>query len=156
MRPAIYFLAFALFLSAGTAGIGLAPERIHFSVRENSHAERNVMLYNLNGEESEFSVSALNNREFFEIAPQKGVIAGNGRQMIKIRLKPGLERGKYEEEFLAQIRNSQSGVSVIAGAKTKAYITVEPEVIYDAGMKRGPLITAGIVAIGLLIFKAFR
>ncbi len=158
MKLTFYFLLFLLSLATAKAGgIAVAPHTLSIAATEHDPAEKQIIIYNLNEADSEFSLAALNNAQYLEIIPSKGVLNGNEAKPIIIRLNPQLAPGTYAAEILAELKDTNSsGIELKMGTKLKVLITVKPQILYDSGVNKGPLLTAGIVAIGLLVFKALR
>ncbi len=152
----LLFLIFLFIIPfAKAAGIAVSPDKISFQAEEKGYGERQIIAYNLNNEDMQFSVISEKHPEIFEIIPDNGILSKNGNEKITIKLKPGLKPGNYEDSFVIKLHSKEKGMAVNVGAAIKAKIKIMEPILRKSDFT-GPLITLGIVAIGVFAHAAFK
>ncbi len=142
-RTLFIFLFLILNLSLVSAqGIAISPDRLYF---DENNFEREITIFNLNNEKTEYFVSVKENLELFEINPEKIIIEKDKSKKVTIRLN---EIKESFEDIIYVRENSKK--DLLPGIGIRIFVKKE---FYDG--KGIALVCLALLA-GVVIYVKFK
>lgn len=148
--PELLLITLMLATTASAAGIGVAPAELSFSVEKGKTQQRELTVYNLEGNDVGIEVTGDSPALKFY---HSGSIGANAKEKITVEADAKrLKEGSHSSAIYVTAKSPASGVRLNLGTAVKADINVFTVIKTNAII--GIMTSAAIVLLGLLIYLA--
>ena len=151
----------SLVINSGTvsaAGFAVSPSSLEFTVEKDSHAQKQLRIYNSGEEGAEFAAQS-SNKDVVKVSPEKGFVEGEGPAVVTVTAT-GVRMDSTSEEVLISFssRNSNANreVSLELGTAVPVKITAVKSAEAAANVVIGSFLSVSIVMVGLAIYYSRR